>query len=626
MIEVEVDGAIYEFPDTMSRDEIKAALQKVGGQKKPEFTPSKNDTWRSFAQGVTLGWGDELEAGLNTGFGLAGDYSDELSRIQTRMKEYRDNSPKEAVVTEMAGGGSLPGVGSYNAMRGAPTLLKTAGTGALLGGTYGAGAADPGERLKGGTVGAGVGAVASPLLGFAGEYLTKGTASLLGHMGRKLTETPQRQAVRLIRDTVDNAGLTPDDVVSAYRRLGPNGTLMDVDENLLQTTKSLANQFGPMKREAREFVENRAMGSVDRMAASVRNNIGSDDAIQAIKSIAAKRDAEAAPFYDLAWKNNASPKMLQLLRESSTLKRAMSSGRNIADAEGIKLSGLSLDGGYQTPSMPFKAFHYAKKGLDDMIKAAKSPTNPKPERARALMSLKTRLLDAMDSASPDYAKARNIYSSESELIGAVEKGRDFFKMSASEFDDAISAMSATEREMFKKGAVRAVMEKLEGTQLTHDVAKKLLNRKDYQAKFSRLFDSPDDAMAFLTQAGREAQFVRSRQAIAGGSPTAELLASEKQVNNALNDAASLALDAGTGNGIGVVSKVLNKLFGGGPPSPEMIAEASKILLAQGMPESEVRRIVTRSLMSQQAPAISNAAGQYGRAAAVPAVMPLLGSQ
>ena len=91
---------------------------------------------RAIGQGVTFGFGDELEAGVRS---LVGDrsYDEEVADIRKSISEFRETNPVAAYGSEFVG--SIPtGVGLAGlALRGG--LKGAAKIGALEGSIYGAG-------------------------------------------------------------------------------------------------------------------------------------------------------------------------------------------------------------------------------------------------------------------------------------------------------------------------------------------------------------------------------------------------------------------------------------------------------------------------------------------------------
>lgn len=645
MIEVEVNGTVYEFPDNMSQSQIKAALDKqFGGSAtgpaatravaaKPAYKSTWRDPVRAVLQGMTFGWADEIGSAvaapfgaLATGNNVVDVYKDMQRDISGKQKQYRAENPVTATGLELAGGLATGGIGGVKALgtTAAKTLPKWAGAGllgAVEGGMYGAGAADQGERLEGGATGAAIGAVAAPVAGWAGEKVINGAGNVAGILGRKLTETPRNQAMRLIRDRADDAGLAVDDVVQRYRDLGPDGTLMDVDENLRLLGRTLSDQSGPMKREARNLLESRQAGQIDRLKAATRGAISGDDAVDTVKALIAERSAKAGPLYERAMTASPTDDMINLAQNRPSLAKALTAGRRLAADMGDAVdTPMVTTNGKPSPVYDFKQFHYAKMALDnDIDRFMRSGDSVK---ARAAMTLKKDLLGMMDQASPDYAQARQIFADESSLISAVDKGRKAFQPSTTvrEFTDMTDNLTDGELEMFRRGAVQSILERLDNTQQTHDAAKRLISTPAMKSKLMKLFKSQDDALAFIQQAAREGEFTRTRQVVAGGSPTSQNVQAGKEVANALNDIGSIASQ----NPIAIGQSIVARLFGNKPPSPETIGEASRLLLAQGLTEAQIREVFARSPIIQQASRMAPGIPNATRGMVVPAYQPILG--
>ena len=129
---------------------------------------------RAIGQGVTFGFGDELEAGVRS---LIGDrsYDEEVADIRKSISEFRDTNPIAAYGSEIVG--SIPtGVGLAGlALRGG--LKGAAKIGALEGSIYGAG---EGEGVTGTATSAALGTGLGAAGGKIGEKVFEGIAPLVG--------------------------------------------------------------------------------------------------------------------------------------------------------------------------------------------------------------------------------------------------------------------------------------------------------------------------------------------------------------------------------------------------------------------------------------------------------------
>ena len=228
---------------------IKKARNQVGEQQRAAQYGGPDDERvddfggraRQFAQGLTLGFGDEI-AGIIGAIG-PGTYKEAQQKSLAGVEEFRRKNPWEAMALEGAGSMVLPGAGSIGAARsgvgilrglGAASKTKRAlahgGLGLVEGAVYGAGEAGPGERLSGA---AKMGSVTGGLGGLLG-------ASPLGRMGQ--------QAIRR------RGNILKDEPGAILRRVP------DVDVPIGRKTPEGVRPTVNLQRKARELFESRVSG------------------------------------------------------------------------------------------------------------------------------------------------------------------------------------------------------------------------------------------------------------------------------------------------------------------------------------------------------------------------------
>lgn len=141
----------------------------------------------SVANGAMFGWADEAASALGTPFRMMRDrvgpgeaYKRELALQQELQRQNREAHPVASMAGELAGGmmtgGTLVKGGATMIGRNVPMLGRTGAAameGAAYGGVYGAGDANPGERLSG----AAKGAVIGGIMGGASEKIGGAIAS-----------------------------------------------------------------------------------------------------------------------------------------------------------------------------------------------------------------------------------------------------------------------------------------------------------------------------------------------------------------------------------------------------------------------------------------------------------------
>lgn len=128
---------------------------------------------RGAADMASFGFGDEISAGVRSGFGLRGNYGQELDAVRARNAEAQQQHPWAYGAGEVAGLAPMMAIPGMGIARGA-TLAGRVGRGALagatIGGMQGAGSADGNladramGAASGSVIGAGLGA-AAPIAG-----------------------------------------------------------------------------------------------------------------------------------------------------------------------------------------------------------------------------------------------------------------------------------------------------------------------------------------------------------------------------------------------------------------------------------------------------------------------------
>ena len=158
---------------------------------------------RAFAQGLTFGTADEVEAFVRSQFSAGGmSYDEEIKNIRSEMKAFEKASPVVAFGAEIVG--SLPTAllgGAGLARLGITSAAKVAGIESAL---YGAGAAEGGavERLKSAALGAAIGGPTGKLTQALTPKISESVSSLISQgipltLGQRLGGSAKRLEERL---------------------------------------------------------------------------------------------------------------------------------------------------------------------------------------------------------------------------------------------------------------------------------------------------------------------------------------------------------------------------------------------------------------------------------------------
>lgn len=214
MIEVELpDGTIAEFPDGTSNDVIKGALQKRFAKQpdpRDSFMGKVDSAVRGAADTLSLGFADEIAAGLGTGFGMLGDYDAELARQRGIDKADAEDRFGYRLGGQVSGGlasgaglvkaGLSPAAAAIQSGWRLPGVALASGAeGALLSGAYGFGS---GEGLDDRLGQAGTNAAVGGVLGLLAPYAVSGVQKAFNPS----TVTSERQAAA---DILRREGVVP---------------------------------------------------------------------------------------------------------------------------------------------------------------------------------------------------------------------------------------------------------------------------------------------------------------------------------------------------------------------------------------------------------------------------------
>jgi len=243
------DGQIYDFPEDATETEIQTYFAKLKPSQ-PAPQPVEKQRGRSFAQGVTFGFGEEVEAAGRAALGAIGlteddrGYTEIRDELREKLEAYRAEYPGEAITAELAGAiipslltlgaGAALSAGTTGA-RMAPTLARTTAIGAGEGGLAAAGFSEREglERLKdvpgGAVTGAAFSAVAAP----AGDLFKRFASRMLG-------ERPATRVQAELQRLADSTGKTVDEIVADLME----GRLMSENRTLMATLRAYKSQMG----------------------------------------------------------------------------------------------------------------------------------------------------------------------------------------------------------------------------------------------------------------------------------------------------------------------------------------------------------------------------------------------
>lgn len=566
--------------------------------------------------------------------GKPGGYDETRQQEQVDRARYAEQNPgKSALATGAAGlatlGRSGPGapVGLVN------TAKSGAKQGAALGGIFGAGEGDGlGERAAnagwGAVIGGGTGA-ALPFAVAGGAAVGKGVARAVSPATNALANrlTPDNRAAKLAAEAFRRDGVPIDQAgtrVGAMQRTSPETVLADAGgENVRGLARATVNTPGAGREKVATFMEARRLEQPDRIVKSVGAVLRNpDDFAKTTARMAAERERIASPIYESAF---ASARPVDVSGVVAAIDRQILPGIHrligVADLrpDGITATVGKLRSYFATAAnqrTDLRQLHIIKMELDDMVSAAQRTGDN--TKARAVMGIKTQLLKAMDRASPDYAKARGIYSSSHEIDEALEIGRSALTMPAEALKTELARMTTpAQREMLQVGIARGVQDMAEKTRDGHDLVRKLFGNKQSRETLRVGFQDDKAFRRFQVTMLREAAMRRTDDAIRGNSTTARQLADlmETHSGGVGRDVLDLLMDGKPGQAAGAV---VRQAIAGEKGISASVADKLANLLLSNDP-AQIKRAMTSLARKERAlgrvkAALTSLGGAGGRLA------------
>lgn len=603
MITLEIDGVgkikVDDSFAKLSKQQKQDFINRIASEQKELKAPKKEELSlgdslaggaRAVGQGLSLGFGDELEAGLRTGFGFLGDYDKTVKDVRGNIKDFREENPYGSLALEL-GGGLLTGVlgaGKVAGTKAGQYILSKAGNtglGATVGmgegAIAGAGSADGdlGDRavgaLAGGTLGGAFGATLPSVINLGGKALNRGAYAV----GLKSDDAIQKGADQKTLQAFNRAKLTPDDVQrSLDDAVIPDTMIADVGgEATRRLSRASANVSGEGSDIATKALDERQLGLGDQIADDVGSVLGGNkSSLEALEEIAERQKLNANDDYDKAFNLDGKPvtvssEKLKGFANLPAFDEAFDQASMLAKLDGFSFPDKINDFS-KMKNFSLKELHYIKMGVDEVLGLAKrgnSRTSLGKGLQRGLNKKRAEFIEIIDNASPKidgksaYQTARGKFAGDARMAEAVEEGEKFFKYKPEELDRIIGKMSASEKEAFRIGVADALRTKVETTRDMADAGKKIFGNKRQKNQLKATF--PDNKSFELFEKRMKQRInqteTRARTGANQGSRTAPLM-------DDISDMGTEALQTVTARGmIPTVLNIGQKLLdGSGMPS------------------------------------------------------------
>ena len=421
------------------------------------------DLARAVGQGA-WSMGDEVEAGLRTGFGFAGDYDATKAQINSEIAQAYDSNPIAMNAVEFGSGFLIPGGNiakgfklagrGWDGLKSADTLTGAAKTGAFNGAVNGAidgfGASTLSEDGVIGTglniaQGVGIGTGFGTLLGAGLPALTRGLRG-------------SRDPEAILRQVVAETGLTPEAINARLAELGPEATLADAFPVLRQTAQGSVGIGGAT--DSIGALAERNAAAPGRLAGEVTDETGStiDTARETAEKLKAERTRVANEDYRPLDKTMFSADEAQDLLDSPLAQRYLTEAvKAYASDPGNNISYKALkalmagDPENDVPGMiPARILADARSAMGE--KANDLAAKGQSTDARSLGKVVDQYGGFLDQV-PGYTQANANFSRASTNIDAIAEGAKLGQNSGRFGDDKARLAELEQTDPSARGAL-----------------------------------------------------------------------------------------------------------------------------------------------------------------------------
>jgi hypothetical protein len=589
------------MPRTATNPQTGERVELIDGQWVPitptSAIPAEDPSYlgglgRNIRQGGTLGWGDEIVAGLGAlGAGAPGSerYGQAYDRIrqdeERQAAQFAKQNPGAALAANIfggvgTGGGLAKAAGALapqavQAMQSIPAWARALGGGTAGGMIAGAGE-NANNRLQGATIGGATGMVLGPAMQLGAKYGGK----FINVLKDKYFTGPVTKGKRAVFEALQREGLTPQDAETLIRSYGDDAVLADAGgkvRTLAAGIEALPEapraQYEAMLRARHAAQQDQLMGTIEQATGRTGQTRNYQLALEAA------RKGETAPLYAQAY---ATPtQMTDTLSRAMGLpevQRAYMIGHRIAQREaGEVLPKAAWDAktGQWTNPPSTMEWDWIQRGLRQTYDAEMRAG--KRDAARAVLDLRRKVLGELDIANTDFAAARLAHATGKQIEDALDAGKRFFR----EKDDELLAetfgqMSDPEKGAYLNGVVNAIRQRVRSIGSNRDVSVQTWLRSPEFGDRMRMLFGDDAAGSIFKQLDVLGEKAITKNQLLHQSMTADKTAIREMMEGGeVGDAVRQAL---SGNMLGSADAVRRAVSTGPRVNPEQAAEAAKLLL------------------------------------------------
>lgn len=510
-------------------------------------------------QGLSLGFGDEIGAGITAPLVAAGNlirgegpanigeaYDQQLAFTRDQMEAAREAHPYMAPAAEITGALVTGKVPAGMVLKGGNLVSKAArgaGIGAVYGGVAGTGAAEGGaeSRLEGAKEGAALGGTVGafvPPAAYGAKQIyrltravTRGATAPIRSLANKETFAAQKVAEAAKRDQMSMPRLEAR--LRVAQDIKPDSMLADVGGKNMH---SLLRSAGNVPSEAREGLTRGLAKRQDQQLNRLRGDIGAAfgdprSFSDTVETLATTRKTNAKPLFDAAFATGTPWTVpLQNILQRPLMREFVARAERNAANRGEKFKAIFAQ---QLPNGKFKiarvpdteALHRVKLEIDQAIRGIKNRTETSLGNVelRDLVRLKHEFMGTIQN--PRYKRALDQFAGDSAAMNAIDDGFESgLTMEPEAITKALKGLSQTEADLWRMGFARKIVNQLRDSGRAGTNRAEILYSPKYLDRMRAAFKDSPTGSGFMRKLNLERQMFRTKNAAEGNSTTAAQLA------------------------------------------------------------------------------------------------------
>ncbi len=523
----------YQQPERQSSSQQQSNISRKGHRRPGDRV--QPDASQMFTQGITLGAGDEITAAVGAPAfaamnlvrregptGIGENFEQIKAHEDAKLAAAREQHPFASAGLELSGAfttgaASLPSRLTSSLGR---RILARSAEGAAFGGVHGFNTGSGGleGRLENAKTGAAFGAGGGAALPIAGSTI-RTVAKPITNAASSLFRPEATAANRVISALTDD-GVPLDDIAAGLQQRGGEVIADMGGESTLRLARSARTTPNAQNENVAGFLAERGAEQSNRIASAIDSSLSDGGQfVRTLDDLAAKREQMAAPMYKRAFQSNAPVRLDPVV---ATIRKELTNHGNTPIGNALKSVARSLTDESGNLKHSVEQVHSAKMSLDDAIGTA--VRSGEGNKSRVLMNVKTRLLHAMDKASPHYREARRTFADAAASERSVEQGAKLARNPTLMKPAEISRMPPSEREFLRLGYAQGLRSQIERAADSRDIVKLVSGSPVKRAALKAMFGSQRDFSKFMHTLHKEARFKMTANTVQGGSQTADKLA------------------------------------------------------------------------------------------------------